>query len=111
MPIYEYQCQGCHHEYDLIQKINEQPLKKCPNCSEDKAIRLVSAPSFQLKGTGWYATDYKDKDKPKSENKDKNQDKGKDTQGSSEDKKPVEKTKSTETSSNSTVKTKNGESN
>lgn len=61
MPIYEYQCTGCNHHFDLIQKINEEPVKICPYCSESKVIRLVSAAGFQLKGSGWYATDFKTK--------------------------------------------------
>jgi putative FmdB family regulatory protein len=61
MPIYEYECRGCHHKFDLLQKMSDKPAKTCPNCTEDKAERLVSAAQFQLKGTGWYATDFKDK--------------------------------------------------
>lgn len=64
MPIYEYQCTGCHHQFDLLQKINDEPVKKCPKCSKDTAIRLVSAAGFQLKGSGWYATDFKNKGNP-----------------------------------------------
>ena len=72
MPIYEYQCTGCHHELELMQKINDEPAKKCPQCFESTLIRLISAAGFQLKGTGWYATDFKDKGKPpaKSEKSD-----------------------------------------
>ena len=66
MPIYEYQCTGCHHQFDLLQKINDEPIKKCPQCSKDTVVRLVSAAGFQLKGTGWYATDFKNKGKPES---------------------------------------------
>lgn len=61
MPIYEYQCTSCHHLFDLIQKINDQPEKTCPKCSKNTAIKLISAAGFQLKGTGWYATDFKNK--------------------------------------------------
>ncbi len=64
MPIYEYQCSSCQHAFDLIQKINDEPIKTCPHCSKDSAVRLVSAAGFQLKGTGWYATDFKDKGQP-----------------------------------------------
>lgn len=64
MPIYEYQCSGCHHQFDLLQKINDEPEKKCPECGKNTAVRLVSAAGFQLKGSGWYATDFKDKGKP-----------------------------------------------
>lgn len=61
MPIYEYQCTGCNHHFDLMQKMNEEPIKTCPKCAQDKATRLVSAAGFQLKGSGWYATDFKNK--------------------------------------------------
>ncbi len=70
MPIYEYQCNACEHTFDLIQKIADKPVKKCPECGKNKAQKLVSAPSFQLKGTGWYETDFKNKpEKTKSEPK------------------------------------------
>lgn len=61
MPIYEYQCASCHHQFDLMQKVNEEPAKECPQCLEPSLIKLVSAAGFQLKGTGWYATDFKNK--------------------------------------------------
>lgn len=61
MPIYEYQCTNCHHHFDLMQKISDEPAKQCPECSKDTLIKLVSAAGFQLKGTGWYATDFKNK--------------------------------------------------
>lgn len=64
MPIYEYECTSCHHHFDLIQKINDEPVKICPECSRETVVKLVSAAGFQLKGTGWYATDFKDKGKP-----------------------------------------------
>ena len=64
MPIYEYQCNACHHHFDLIQKVSDQPARVCPECSKDTVVRLISAPGFQLKGTGWYATDYKNPAKP-----------------------------------------------
>lgn len=66
MPIYEYECTTCHHKFDELQKLNDEPIKKCPECSKDTAVRLVSAAGFQLKGTGWYATDFKNKGKPES---------------------------------------------
>ena len=61
MPIYEYECTNCHHQFDLLQKISDAPMKTCPDCSKDTVVRLVSAAGFQLKGTGWYATDFKNK--------------------------------------------------
>jgi putative FmdB family regulatory protein len=63
MPIYEYECKSCHHRFDLMQKITDVPTKQCPKCFQEAAVRLISAAGFHLKGTGWYATDYKNKDK------------------------------------------------
>ncbi len=61
MPIYEYECTSCHHHFDLMQKINDEPVKQCPECYRDTVVKLISAAGFQLKGTGWYATDFKNK--------------------------------------------------
>ena len=61
MPIYEYECASCHHHFDVLQKISDDPEKQCPSCHQETAIKLVSAAGFQLKGTGWYATDFKNK--------------------------------------------------
>ena len=67
MPIYEYQCATCHHATDLIQKVNDPDTTTCPACGKESLVRLVSAAGFQLKGTGWYATDFKtDKNKKAS---------------------------------------------
>lgn len=63
MPIYEYQCTHCGHQLEAIQKIADKPLLTCPVCQVDGLTKLVSATSFQLKGTGWYVTDFKDKPK------------------------------------------------
>ncbi len=63
MPIYEYACSGCGHELEAWQKISEKPKKVCPSCHARKLERLISNTSFQLKGTGWYVTDYAKKDK------------------------------------------------
>lgn len=59
MPIYEYLCQQCGHELEKLQKISDDPLKDCPKCNKASLIKKVSAAGFQLKGTGWYATDFK----------------------------------------------------
>ncbi|CEG56843.1 FmdB family zinc ribbon protein [Legionella fallonii] len=61
MPIYEYECTSCHHHFDLIQKVTAEPVKQCPVCFNNSVVKLVSAAGFQLKGTGWYATDFKNK--------------------------------------------------
>jgi putative FmdB family regulatory protein len=60
MPIYEYQCQKCG-TFEVTQRITEKPLGKCPNC-KGRVKKLISNTSFQLKGTGWYVTDYARKD-------------------------------------------------
>ncbi|HEY3858007.1 MAG TPA: zinc ribbon domain-containing protein [Gammaproteobacteria bacterium] len=59
MPIYEYQCQACGHQLEALQKVSDAPLKKCPECGKPKLKKLLSAPSFRLKGGGWYETDFK----------------------------------------------------
>ncbi|MCK5720141.1 MAG: zinc ribbon domain-containing protein [Thiomargarita sp.] len=74
MPIYEYSCKECGHELEVLQKMNDALLKTCPVCKKDSLKKLISASSFQLKGSGWYETDFKNKKKPEKEttNKEKN---------------------------------------
>src|SRR5687768_16168137 len=63
MPFYEYQCSACGAQVEVLQKITDAPLKKCPECGRSRLTKLVSAPVFRLKGGGWYETDFKsDKD-------------------------------------------------
>jgi putative FmdB family regulatory protein len=57
MPIYEYECIGCGKHHEIIQKISDKPLVKCPQCA-GKLQKLISQSAFHLKGSGWYATDY-----------------------------------------------------
>ena len=71
MPIYEYRCDECDHELEMLQKISDDPVKTCPICGKDSLRKLVSAAAFKLKGTGWYETDFKDK-KPKKDGKTSN---------------------------------------
>ena len=59
MPIYEYRCESCGHELDALQKLSDEPLQECPDCAAPSLRRLISAPSFRLKGDGWYETDFK----------------------------------------------------
>lgn len=59
MPIYAYKCDACGHTKDVLQKMSDQPLTDCPNCGASKFNKKLTAPGFQLKGTGWYATDFK----------------------------------------------------
>lgn len=63
MPFYEYECSSCGHHAEVLQKITDAPLRKCPACGRNALRKLVSAPVFRLKGSGWYETDFKgDKD-------------------------------------------------
>jgi putative FmdB family regulatory protein len=59
MPIYEYRCDECGHQEDHLQKVSEKPLTKCPACGKKAYKKMLSAAGFQLKGSGWYATDFK----------------------------------------------------
>jgi len=61
MPIYEYRCEACGHALEVIQKLSDAVLKTCPACSKPALQKQVSAGGFQLKGSGWYATDFKGK--------------------------------------------------
>ena len=81
MPFYEYECPNCGYQDEVLQKISDKPLKKCPSCGKNGLKKLMSAPVFRLKGSGWYETDFKtdkdnkrnlagaDKDEAKSESK------------------------------------------
>jgi putative FmdB family regulatory protein len=81
MPFYEYECQACKFYTEVMQKISDAPLTRCPSCGKRRLKKLVSAPVFRLKGGGWYETDFKsdkeakrnlsgpDKEEPKAEAK------------------------------------------
>ena len=69
MPIYEYQCSACGDRHEFIQKFSDAPKRKCPGCGANRLKRLVSAAAFHLKGSGWYVTDFRDKDKKKADGK------------------------------------------
>lgn len=59
MPIYEYECESCGHITDALQKVSDPPLVDCPACGQPRLRKLISAPNFRLKGSGWYETDFK----------------------------------------------------
>jgi putative FmdB family regulatory protein len=65
MPIYEYRCSACGFQKEYLQKVTDPLLTVCPECRKETFSKMLSAPGFQLKGSGWYATDFKDKGKPK----------------------------------------------
>jgi putative FmdB family regulatory protein len=69
MPIYEYRCGDCGHQQDHLQKVSEKPISKCPACGKKTYKKLLSAAGFQLKGSGWYATDFKTTGKKPAEKK------------------------------------------
>ena len=91
MPFYEYECQACKFYTEVMQKITDAPLTKCPSCGKKSLKKLVSAPVFRLKGGGWYETDFKgdkenkrnlvgaDRDEPKAETKSETKAEAKDT--------------------------------
>src|ERR1700742_617456 len=82
MPFYEYECSNCRFYVEVLQKLSDQPLKKCPSCGKNALKKLVSAPVFRLKGSGWYETDFK------SDQEGKRNLAGADKDESSSDKKP-----------------------
>jgi len=59
MPIYAYRCAACGHTRDVLQKMSDTPLKVCPACGAEQFQKQLTAPGFQLKGSGWYATDFR----------------------------------------------------
>lgn len=59
MPIYEYRCTDCGYQKDHLQKMSDEPLTTCPACGKETYSKQLSAAGFQLKGNGWYATDFK----------------------------------------------------
>ena len=58
MPLYEYRCEACGHQFEVIQKFSDEPIAVCPKCGSGPVVKLLSSPAFQFKGTGWYITDY-----------------------------------------------------
>ena len=63
MPIYEYQCDACGHQHEVLQKISDDLLTSCPECGKDALKKIISAAGFRLSGNGWYETDFKTGDK------------------------------------------------
>jgi len=64
MPIYEYRCDACGNEHEAIRKFSDAPLTTCPACGKETLVKKVSAAGFQLKGSGWYQTDFRGGNKP-----------------------------------------------
>ncbi|MBV9576320.1 MAG: zinc ribbon domain-containing protein [Gammaproteobacteria bacterium] len=93
MPIYEYQCTACAYLFETLQKISDEPLTECPQCHQAALNKLVSAAGFQLKGTGWYVTDYSKKNKPEQSKTESN---SSSTNSTNTEAKNTTETKSTE---------------
>ncbi len=66
MPIYDYQCSECGHQDEVMRKATAANIAVCPKCEKETFSKMLSAPSFQLNGTGWYATDFKNSEKSTS---------------------------------------------
>lgn len=59
MPIYEYRCTNCGHRQEFLQRVSDAPRTRCTQCAQETFTKMVTAAGFQLKGSGWYATDFK----------------------------------------------------
>jgi putative FmdB family regulatory protein len=85
VPIYEYECDNCKEAFEVFLGINDPQVESCPNCNGKEVRKLISNCSFQLKGSGWYLTDYARKDKkdsPAKEDKNKTESKSKSSEKS-----------------------------
>jgi putative FmdB family regulatory protein len=92
MPIYEYRCSSCGHQQEFLQKVSDTPLTVCTQCGKETFSKMLTAAGFQLKGSGWYATDFKNKGSaPKPSDKPAD---GKPADAKSADAKPATETKS-----------------
>ncbi len=102
MPIYEYRCESCGHQQEFLQKVSDAPLTVCPNCGKPTFTKMLSAAGFQLKGSGWYATDFKNSGaKPSSKSSDTSKSESKPSSDTKADAKPASSdTKPTPTSGN-----------
>ena len=78
MPIYAYKCESCGHRQDVLQKMSDPLLTVCPACGASTYVKQVTAAGFQLKGSGWYVTDFRDGGSGKDKSADKASDKAAD---------------------------------
>jgi len=90
MPIYEYRCRECGHQKEFLQRMSDAPLTDCPECGKPSFTKLLNAAGFQLKGTGWYATDFKNNNAKPAAKADKPADSSKPADGA----KPADNAKS-----------------
>lgn len=94
MPTYEYECTSCGKRLEVKQSMKDDPLKDCPACHAASLRKLISAPAFQLKGTGWYVTDFRNNNKPEKD-KAKNEE-SKTAETTATDDKKADKTEKTD---------------
>jgi putative FmdB family regulatory protein len=97
MPIYEYLCQKCGQHLEVMQKMSDRPLSRCPKC-RGKLEKMLSQTSFQLKGSGWYATDYAGSSSKRSKGESESTDKSDKSKKTDTDSKPGETSSSPATS-------------
>ena len=110
MPIYEYRCNACGHQDEHLQKVSDAPLTVCPVCGKDQYTKQLSAAGFQLKGTGWYATDFKGGHTAKKADADAKTDGSSDAAKPDSGKTDSGKTDSSKTDSGKTDSGKSGDS-
>ena len=95
MPLYEYECEACHHRFEQIQTYSDPLVRKCPKCGKKKVKKLLSSPAIQFKGSGFYITDYQRKGSttslPDHSESDKQKDKDKDDKADTSSKTPKAK--------------------
>jgi putative FmdB family regulatory protein len=97
MPFYEYECQSCKFYSEVMQKISDEPLKKCPSCGKNTMKKLISAPNFRLKGSGWYETDFKSDNENKRNLAGQDKEESKASEGASSDAAPAAKASESKT--------------
>ena len=111
MPIYEYECDDCGHQFEALQKMSDDLLIDCPQCDQPTLRKLVSAAAFRLKGKGWYETDFKGDGKKNLSSSDstKSVDKKSDEKAAKANKKSADSGKTT--AANTTAKPGGGSKN
>ena len=102
MPIYAYQCQGCGHKLEKIQRLSDAPLTDCPQCNQASLKKQITAASFKLTGTGWYETDFKNKSSDNNKSTDNSSSKATSAENTSDTKKSDKKDSKKETKPKST---------
>ena len=109
MPIYEYRCQDCHHEFERMQKFSDPPVAACPTCT-GSVQKLISRSAFHLKGSGWYVTDYARNGGEKSDSSEKSTSENTTSEKSTSEKSTAEKGTSEKSDGNSAASKSSSES-